>query len=265
MNKEAIIENNNVFYRVIGKGNPVMLIHGFGEDGNVWKEQVNFLKNKFQLIVPDLPGSGQSAMNNGLWSMNRFAEIIKKILDCEKTEYCTLIGHSMGGYITLAFAEKYPERLDAFGLFHSTAFADSDEKKESRKKGIEFIRRHGAFEFLKTTTPNLFSPASREKMGTEIQTFIDSLSSFSADALVTYYQAMMQRPDRTEVLTTFKKPVLFVLGEYDNAVPLKDGLKQCHLPDLSYIHILQQSGHMGMMEEKEKSNRVLEEFLKSLY
>ncbi len=167
----------------------------------------------------------------------------------------------MGGYIALAFAKKYSHYLNALGLFHSTAYADSDEKKSMRKKGIEFIRKNGTLEFLKTTTPNLFSPISQEQKPGLIDEFIRGLDNFSIPAFVSYYEAMMQRPDSTELLKTTTLPVLFVLGEYDNAVPLQDGLKLVHLPEKSYIHILHQSGHMGMLEEEDKSNDLLKKFL----
>lgn len=265
MNKEILFQNNKVFYRVIGTGKPVLLVHGFGEDGEVWQNQVAFLQDKFQLIIPDLPGSGRSSMdlstNSGPWTMDRFAEMIKGIADQESLKTFTLIGHSMGGYITLAFAEKYPSYLNGFALFHSTGKADSEEKKEVRKKGIAFIREHGAFEFLKTSVPNLFSAISRDERRELVDEFVAGLSNFSPQPLVSYYEAMMQRPDRTNVLKQTGNPVLFIMGEYDNAVPLNDGLQQCHLPEKSYIHILHQSGHMGMLEEADKSSRMLEEFL----
>jgi pimeloyl-ACP methyl ester carboxylesterase len=167
----------------------------------------------------------------------------------------------MGGYITLAFAKKYSNYLTAFGLFHSSAYADSDEKKAFRKKSIEFILKNGAFEFLKIATPNLFSPSSIDKKPELIDGFIRSLNNFSAPALVSYYEAMMKRPDNTTLLKTTTLPVLFILGEHDNAVPLQDGLKLSQLPEKSYIHILHQSGHMGMLEEENKSNTILNKFL----
>ena len=167
----------------------------------------------------------------------------------------------MGGYITLALAEKYWNHLDGFGLFHSSAYADSEEKKLVRKKGIEFIRQYGAFEFLKTATPNLFSPQTKDEKPELIDEQVATLSNFSPVSLVKYYEAMMQRPDRTDVLRKTTMPVLFVMGENDNAVPLKDGLEQCHLPEKSYIHILRKSGHMGMLEEYCSVNQILREFL----
>jgi len=266
MNKEISYKGKRIFYRNIGTGKPVVLIHGFGEDGEVWSNQIEFLKDKFHLIVPDLPGTGKSEMIDDM-SMEGMAEVIKHILDLDFPKVPLsggfrggVIGHSMGGYITLAFAEKYPDYLNALGLFHSTAYADSEEKKATRKKGIEFIRQNGAFEFLKSTTPDLFSPDSKSHIQNSIEEFIDSLKPFSPEALIAYYEAMIQRPDRVEVLKKSTVPVLFIMGEYDIAVPLQDALQQCYLPEKSYIHLLKKSGHMGMMEEPEKANRILKEF-----
>ena len=263
MQKTISIDQAIIHYAVTGNGKPVVLIHGFGENSDVWKNQVEFLKDSYQLIIPELPGSGQSSLVDDM-SMEGMAAVIKQILDKEHTSNCTMIGHSMGGYITLAFAEKYPELLNGFGLFHSTAYADSEEKKATRKKGIAFIKEHGAFEFLKTTTPNLFSALTKEERPELIDQQIAGLSNFLPPSLVSYYQAMMQRPDRTNILKTSAVPVLFIIGEDDNAVPIKDVLEQCHLPGKSYIHVLNFSGHMGMLEETDKSNKALAHFLSEI-
>jgi pimeloyl-ACP methyl ester carboxylesterase len=244
--KTILYHQKKIFCRIIGSGDPVMLVHGFGEDGNVWDKQVEHLKNKYHLIVPDLPGSGRSEMIDDM-SMDGMAEVLHTIIHEENIDKCTVIGHSMGGYITLALVENYWNHVNAFGLFHSSAFADTDEKKETRKKGIEFIKQNGAFEFLKTTTPNLFSPNSKEQIPNTINDFIESLKGFTSKALIAYYEAMMSRPDRTSILKNTKNPVLFIAGEHDNAIPLNDVLKQCHLPGKSYFHVLKNSGHMGMM------------------
>jgi pimeloyl-ACP methyl ester carboxylesterase len=237
-----------------------MFVHGFGEDGNVWDKQVELLKNKYHLIVPDLPGSGKSEMIADM-SMEGMAEVLHTIIHEENIERCTVIGHSMGGYITLALVESYWNHVNTFGLFHSSAFTDTEEKKQTRKKGIEFIKQNGAFEFLKTSTPNLFSQNSKEQIPNSIKEFIESLKDLTSQALISYYEAMMKRPDRTEVLKNTKNSVLFIAGEHDVAVPLNDMLQQCHLPEKSYFHVLKKSGHMGMMEETENANRILEEFL----
>jgi pimeloyl-ACP methyl ester carboxylesterase len=238
MNKQLLYEGKKIVYRVTGTGKPVLLIHGFGEDAAVWKNQValepevSLLNGNFKFIVPDLPGSGRSEMIGDM-SMEGMAEVIKKMVEVETDGFgkgCVVIGHSMGGYITMAFAEKYPDQLSAFGLFHSSAFADSEEKKATRRKGIAFINEHGAFEFLKTTAPNLFSPQTKEERGDLIDEQVAAGHNFSAPALVSYYEAMIKRPDRTAILEKTTVPVLFIMGKYDNAVPVEDGLKQCHLP-----------------------------------
>ena len=137
MNREIQIAGKRIFYRVYGQGKPTMLLHGFGETGEVWSNQVDFLKNDFKLIVPDLPGTGQSELVDDM-SMTGMAGVIKAIFDAEKEmahdpkSDAILVGHSMGGYIALAYVKKYSASLRGFGLFHSTAFPDNEEKKETR-------------------------------------------------------------------------------------------------------------------------------------
>ena len=248
-----------------------MLLHGFGEDGKVWQQQVDFLQPHFQVIVPDIPGSGQSAFINDA-NIETYAEIIKLILDTELkkpalngTEEIAVIGHSMGGYITLALVEKWPDYFNVFGLFHSSAFADSDEKKANRRKAIEFINTKGAAAFLKMSTPSLFTKLFAQKHAGKINQLIEEGKKFSNEALVQYYAAMIERPDKTEVLRNFNKPVLFLIGEQDTAIPLQSSLQQCYLPNQSHVTILKQSAHMGMWEEAEKANNILLDFLHNIF
>ena len=267
MEKTIVYQDKSIFYRVTGEGKTVVLVHGFAEDGDVWNNQQDFLKDHFRLIVPDIPGSGQSDLVPGA-NIETYAEILKLILDKEleptstgQQEQGSIIGHSMGGYITLAFAEQYPKYLRSFGLFHSSAFADNEEKKQTRKKAIDFIRDKGAQPFLKTSIPGLFTKAYADKFPEKIETLIERGNAFSADALIQYYEAMIARPDRTEVLKTFPGPILFIIGEFDNTIPLQSSLQQCYLPLQSHVHILNASAHMGMWEETHKANQILLEFL----
>lgn len=260
MTKEIIYQDKKISYYTYGKGKPVILIHGFGEYSSVWHNQVEFLKDKFFLVIPDLPGSGQSDLINDM-SMEGMAETFPFIMHKEGIESCIIIGHSMGGYVILALAEKYPNLFTALGLFQSSAFADSDEKKSIRQKGIEFINQHGAFEFLKATTPNLFSQEFKDKNPSFVDEYISTLNNFSPAALVKYYKSMIQRPERVDVLKKIAVSILMIMGKYDNAVPLNDGLKQSHLPEKVDIHILRHSGHMGMLEESAVANRILEGFI----
>ena len=259
-------KNKNIFYRKEGKGNPVMLVHGFGEDGSIWKHQLEKLKNHFLVIVPDLPGSGQSELLDGDCTMEDYAEVIKVIADKEllsnKTyETFSLIGHSMGGYILLAFAKKYGHLLNSFGLFHSSAFADTAEKISTREKVIDFIKENGAKQYAETTVSNLFSDRTKKNEPQLVKDLVQLAGNLSAETLIQYTRAMIKRPDTTSVLQSFPKPILFIIGIHDNAVPLEASLKQCHLTQVGSAHFLQNTGHIGMWEETELSNRYLYYFL----
>lgn len=264
--KTIYYQNATISYRVAGVGNTVVLLHGFGEDATVWQHQIEALKDYYRLIIPDIPGSGNSGFLP-MANIETYAQILKAIIDIELQEpeqNFSLIGHSLGGYIALAFAEKFPASLNSLGLFHSSAFADNEEKKEVRTKAISFIKEKGAYSFLKTSIPGLFN----EQFAADNQEYIDDLieksKAFTSAALTQYYQAMIDRPERIEVLKTFQKPVLFIIGEFDKAIPLESSLAQCHLPVISHVHILTKSGHMGMYEETEKANKCLSDFLKQV-
>lgn len=250
----VMVNEQPVYYRIEGQGRPVVLVHGFAEDGTVWENQVAALKHKFQFILPYLPGSVPLTMES-------LAECIKHILDKENIPRVTMIGHSMGGYVTLAFAEKYADRLTSLGLFHSTAFADSEEKKAARRRGIEFIQQNGATKFLEQSIPNLFCDAFKKQQPAIVKQILARYSNFAPSALINCYEAMILRPDRTSVLKSFPQPVLFVAGRYDTAVPVEQALQQCYMPGLCYFHILEHAAHMGMWEQSEQSNLLLEEFL----
>jgi pimeloyl-ACP methyl ester carboxylesterase len=265
MMKQVIFADKKIFYRAEGRGKVVMLVHGFAENNNIWNHQLEKLKEKFYVILPDLPGSGVSQMLEGEITIDDYSEVLKAIADQELKmigeKSFTLIGHSMGGYITLAFAEKYGQLLNGFGLFHSSAYADDAAKKDLRRKGIEFIRQNGAAAFLRFSTPNLFSKKTKKEQPNLINELLELSRDFSPETLIQYYEAMTKRPERLAVLATFPFPVLFIIGKADNAIPLDTSLRQCHLPSISSIHILEDSAHMGMWEQQEHSLDYLEEFL----
>lgn len=268
---QILFKHKPVFYRSFGSGKRVILLHGFGEDGTIWQPQIDFLQATFRVIVPDIPGSGLSPFIPNS-NIDIFSDALKAILDKEDelhprqaSERYTLIGHSMGGYIALAFAQNFPQYLDRLGLFHSSAYADSDAKKTARLKSISFIENNGAPAFLKTSIPGLFTPAFAEKNPEKMEALIEKATAFSAEALVQYYQAMINRPDRTEVLRHFSGPVLFVIGAHDMAVPMQDSLAQSPLPAQSQVTVLQQSAHMGMWEETDKTNAALLHFCSDQY
>ena len=270
MQKTIAFQHTTVAYEDTGKGKPVIFIHGFAEDGTIWKHQVALLQEYYRVIVPDLPGSGLSPlMEDGADSpsletspsMETFAELVRSLLRHERIEKCCIIGHSMGGYITLAFAALFPECLCGFGLFHSTAFADSPEKQQARKRGIAFIQENGAQAFLKQSIPLLFGDRYKAAHGDEMCRLIQRNAQFNGVSLIRYYEAMLRRPDRRNVLSTSQVPVLLMIGEQDNAIPLNESLQLTTLAELTFVYLLEQTAHMGMWESTEKTADALLEYL----
>ncbi len=262
MKKTFEYRGSPVEYRVEGEGRPVVLLHGFGEDGEIFGEQVEFLKQHAWVIVPDLPGSGGSGLfESADPSIDELSEAVNALLESEGISSCIMLGHSMGGYITLAFAEKYPSKLLGFGFIHSTAFEDNADKKETRRKAIELMKKYGAYAFLKNTIPNLFSARFKDEYPEEVEALIEKGKEFKTEALVYYYTAMMNRPDRTKVLRIATVPVLFIAGTEDIAAPLQDLLQQVPLPNVSQVNILGGVGHMGMLEAPGEVNTYLLNFL----
>lgn len=248
-------------YRDTGSGFPIVLLHGFPEDGKVWERQTDLLQQDYRLIVPDLPGSGGSPLPAGTLTIDSMADFVYAILLQEGIKVCIVAGHSMGGYITLAFAQKYPELLKGFGLFNSSGLPDTDEKKQSRLKSIEIMKKYGAAAFVRQMVPGLFGKKFREENEPVVEALIMRSASLNVDALMAYYRAMIQRPDRRSVLQQTKVPVLFVIGKADTTIPLAAILQQVWLPGVSAIHILEDAGHMAMLEAATDTGRQLHDFI----
>lgn len=239
----------------------VVLIHGFSENSQIWREQLETLREQFHVLAPDLPGTGNTPVN-GTLSMESMAEYIRGILNTESISRAVVIGHSMGGYIALALAERYPDLVQGLGLFHSTAAPDNEEKKEARRKSINMIRQYGNESFVKQTMPNMFSANYKKQNPEQIESYIQMCLQCPQSSQIAYYEAMMQRPDRTAVLSSTSVPVLFVIGKDDNAVPMQSVLPQVSLPRISSIYIFENTGHMGMWEVPQASTQLLEQFIR---
>jgi pimeloyl-ACP methyl ester carboxylesterase len=258
------VHSHPIHYRTTGNGPTVLLLHGFAEDGTIWLELAEQLRQHYRLIIPDLPGSGQSALVEGA-NIDSYATLIHQIIAQENPGHKTiLIGHSMGGYIGLAWAEKYPDQVAGLGLFHSTAYADSDERKNIRRKAIAFVKEKGTKLFFESTISNLFTADFAATNTLVLQQQVSLASIISVAAVAQYYQAMIDRPDRRFVLQQLKQPVLFVMGRHDKAVPIAQNLTECYLPAQSHVHILENSAHMGMLEEKELTLAAIQHFLASV-
>jgi pimeloyl-ACP methyl ester carboxylesterase len=232
------------------KGNgkeTLVLLHGFMENLSIWSDMEPHLSENFSLLKIDLPGHGQSDIIAEVQTMELVAEEVKKVLDHLHLEKIHLLGHSMGGYISLGFAEKYPEYLKSLTLFFSTYFPDDAEKKEQRIKSYRIIK--DAFpHYARAGIPNLFNPNERDVLEGKIETALEiALSTNNLGALASV-KGMVERTDKKHVLESLESKILVIAGKHDNAVKTELLIK--HLPDRTNIksYILD-CGHNGHWEK----------------
>lgn len=251
-------------YQVFGEGPVACLLHGFGEDATIWKYQIPVLSKKYQLVVPDWPGCGFSMQADPVNDLNDLAASVHEILHQEGISQCLFFGHSMGGYTALAFARNYPACCTGISLVHSSAYADDEQKKENRVKAIRLIEGGGKEVFLKAMIPNLYSEQSKTSGIPDKEAHLTMAQTIPSSHLTAYYEAMIKRPDSTDVLK-MNLPFQFILGEEDQAAPMKHGLEQCSIPDRSIVHCLQNTGHTGMFECPDAVNAIMYRFLEYVY
>lgn len=259
--KHTTYQGHRISYNAKGKGPAVVLLHGFCEDSRIWEDfKQDLIEEKYRVVVIDLPGFGQSDVIEAI-SIAGMAEAVLTVLDALKLEQVVLIGHSMGGYVSLAFAEQYPDRLLGLGMFHSQAMADSDEKKANRQKSIDFIRRQGSALYVKQTIPGLFAPNFINSNTFLIEKLTFRASQYAPEGITAALAAMKNRPDRSAVLQQAACPVLFIIGKLDGAIPSDNSIAQTHLPNRADIHILEKVGHMGMFEATKQTQSIVRQFV----
>jgi pimeloyl-ACP methyl ester carboxylesterase len=253
----------DIDYSDTGAGTPVILLHGFMESRNMWDELSNRLNADYRVLCPNLPGFGNTPLPKDPITIDLLALAIKNWLHHLNINKCVLMGHSLGGYITLSFAEQFPESLLGFGLIHSTAYADSEEKKHNRDKMVRFIKKYGVQKFVPEFIPLLF-----HQSGEKIQNIIDELVAESIEikdeCVINYALAMKNRPDRTHLLKKQNTPILFVAGENDSLMSKNDLLAQSRNLDPEFVIMLKKSGHMGMFEEQDQFYMAIAGFLRSI-
>ncbi|HEY0612571.1 MAG TPA: alpha/beta hydrolase, partial [Chitinophaga sp.] len=150
--------------------------------------------------------------------------------------------------------------VQGLGLIHSTAAADTEEKKEARRKSIKLMEQYGSEAFVRQAMPGMFSPATKSRQPGLVEALIQMGMRCKVEALIAYYEAMIKRPERKAVLQKITAPVLFQIGKDDTAVPMESVLSQVTLPARSSIHIFEDTGHMGMWEVADKCSLALQHF-----
>lgn len=235
-------------YKISGNGKEsLVLLHGFMENLTIWEEIEPHLSKKFTLIKIDLPGHGLSKVYKEVHTMEFMASEVKKVTDSLNIEKFHLLGHSMGGYISLAFADKFPEVLKSITLFFSSYFADDAEKKEQRHKSLRIIKE--AFPtYVQAGVPNLFNPNEKDFLEGKIELAKDIALSTKNDGVLAAVKGMIERTDKASVLEKFDGKILVISGKHDNAV--KTDLVLSNLPDKTNIKsYLLDCGHNGHWEK----------------
>ncbi|MCE7066199.1 alpha/beta fold hydrolase [Dyadobacter sp. CY326] len=229
----------------------LVLLHGHGIDDTIWDNLDAALNEDFTIVRPNI------SLFTFCRSVEDYADELHRFLTNANITKCTLIGHSMGGYIALAFADKYMDMLEGFGLFHSTAYADDEAKKHQRNQTIELLKNHGTEAFLKNTAGNLFGERFKELYPDRIKEHIVRYGKLPAEALIAGIIAMRNRPDRTAVFMRMTFPVLFIIGMMDKLIPFESLISLSEFPKQSYPFILAEAGHMGMVERPDATARMI--------
>ncbi|MEI8141883.1 MAG: alpha/beta hydrolase [Chitinophagia bacterium] len=244
-----------------GKGKQtLLLIHGFGEDHCIWENQIDFLSAHYRIIAPNLPGVHCKPLalhHSQAPSIQMYVEVLHELMHHLDIEQYYIIGHSMGGYIGLSFADYYVNHVQGLLLLHSTTYEDNEAKKTSRMKVAEFIQEWGVSKYLETATPNLFGDAFKKSNPAAIQYVMDSGLGISQEAMIQFVFAMRNRKAMTHLLHQNTIPVWMIAGDADLAVTIQDSLEQIKLLPSSNSLVLKEVGHMGMLEATEQVNQFI--------
>jgi pimeloyl-ACP methyl ester carboxylesterase len=253
--------NGKIHYTDQGRGQVILLLHGYLETSEVWDGFSRKLAEKFRVISPDLPGHGQSDIFGETHTMEHMAGIIKELLESLEIEKAFLTGHSLGGYVALAFAEHFPEKLSGYCLFHSHPLADSPEALEKREREINLVRAGKKDLMYPDNVVKMFAKSNLKKFNASLERSKQIASSIQGEGIIAVLKGMMARPSRLSVMEEGRVPCLWILGAMDNYIDCELAQTKVKLPRNAELAVLKNSGHMGFIEEEEKSLEILAEFV----
>lgn len=239
----------------------VVLLHGYLESMVIWEEFVPLLYKDVRVVTLDIPGHGISLVQGEVHTMEYLAQCVAKAMEALGIERYSVVGHSMGGYVALAFAERYAERLDGLVLLHSTPYADSDEKKKNRQREISLVKS-GKKELLAHTAPEAgFAVENRNRFRTEIEDLQQTIYLTEDAGIVALLNGMIERKAQSEMLHALNKPILFILGRKDGYIVPETAEKMVAEHPEAEVVWLENSGHMGFIEEAQKCASALLDFV----
>ncbi|WP_322907790.1 alpha/beta fold hydrolase [Paenibacillus sp. SGZ-1009] len=246
-------------YTESGTGAPLVLLHGFLGSSAYWDELVPLLSAHYRCITPDLRGHGRSLAPEGSYRIEQMADDVIRLLDHLELPSATVLGHSMGGYVTLALAAQNGDRLDGWGLIHSTPHEDTAQAKENRLLAVSKINSDGIAAFTDGMVEGLFAPASLERIPKAVQKVRELGYATPPQGACGAALAMRERPDRRHVLAASSKPVLLIAGGQDRLIPAERLFTSTgeHIT----AHTIEQAGHMGMLETPEPMAQIIRDYL----
>lgn len=248
-----------------GSGDTIILLHGFCENSNMWLHFQNVLAEKYTVYAIDLPGFGQSdALQKG-FSLKDMAALIIDWAKEEEIEKACWIGHSLGGYVALAILDQAPEIVSGLGLFHSSAYADSEENKLKRDKALDFLDKHPIEKFIRPFVPSLFDSSQLQNLTSEIDKALQIGLQTTKDAAIGYTLAMKERRDHFSLWTHTDIPLLYIGGTGDSRIPVSVAEEHIESGHNVVGYILKNVGHMGMYEAPSHSLQIIKDFLLKVY
>lgn len=225
----------------------------------MWDDYAAELRDKYRVIQIDLPGHGQSGCFGYVHSMEEMADAVKAVTDHLRLKRFHIVGHSMGGYVALAFGEAHPDTPKSITLFHSTALADSDEKKRDRDRAIQVVKK-APDTFIKVSIPNLFRPKSRALYKERISEIISSAKRMPVQGIIAALEGMKDRSDREALLHLSPIPFCIITGKKDHVLPLEKILPQMEAP-MVVDRLITENGHMGFIEDRDLCLETLRYFI----
>ena len=259
--KQIRYKNTTISYSDTGKGTAVVLLHGFLENQTMWKELTPILSHKNRVITIDLLGHGATECLGYVHSMEDNAEIVKAVLSHLRIRKAILVGHSMGGYVALAFAELYPATIKGLVLLNSTSKEDSTERKHNRDRAIKAVKQNYV-NFVRLSIANLFSENNRERLEKEIENIKLEALKTPLQGIVASLEGMKIRKDREFILHKSEFPKLLILGKKDGVLIYKDNLSQIENTKTELITF--PDGHMCHIENRKELEKTLLGFLKRI-
>lgn len=253
-------KNAAIFYTDSGKGPAVVLIHGFLENTTMWNVIIPELSQRNRVIAIDLLGHGKSDCIGYTHSMELFAETLEAVLKKVRIRKCVLVGHSLGGYVALAFAEKHPKRVKGLCLMNSTSNEDTADRKLLRTRANKMVHKNFS-NLVRMSFTNLFSEESRIVFKDQMKNALSEAMQTPIQGYIAGQEGMKLRPNRNHVLAenSFKK--LIIMGKKDAVLDYKTSLEEVEKTNSK--HVVLPQGHMSHIENLEKLILILKDFLKS--